>query len=75
MTNLHLLCNILSMRQYLSQSHGAQHIPQSGGGQQPGGPAVVVHVGHGVDGVGHLVVHDGVHENRHAVLCQDLEMC
>ena len=50
-----------------------QHIPQSGGGQQPGGPAVVVHVGHRTGCVPDLVVHDGVHEHRHAVLGQDLQ--
>ena len=63
-SNLHLLRNILPMRQYLSQGHRAQDVPQSGGSQQPGGSAVVVHVGHGVDGVLHLVVHDGVDEHR-----------
>ena len=62
------------MRQYLSQSHGAQHIPQSGGGQQPGGPAVVVHVGHGVDGVLDLEVHDAVDKNGHWVLRENLKV-
>ena len=61
------------MRQDFSESHCAQHISQGGGGQQPGGPAVVVHVGHGVDGVLHLVVHDGIDEHCHAVLREDLK--
>ena len=46
--------------------------PKGGGSQEPGGAAVVVHVGHGVDGVGHLVVHDGVDKHRHRVFSQDL---
>ena len=48
-------------------------VPEGGGGQQPGGLAVVVHVGDGADGVGHLVVHDGVHVNRNGILGQNLE--
>ena len=71
---LHFPCNRFSLTENVSQGHCSQHIPQSGGGQQPGGPAVVVHVGHGVDGVLHLVVHDGVHKHRHAVLGQDLQL-
>ena len=72
-TDLHFLSNGLSITENISQSHRAENIPQGGGGQQPGGPAVVVHVGDGVRGVGHLVVHDGVDEHRHTVLGQDLE--
>ena len=71
--HLHLLSDGLPVGQDVAQVPGAQHIPQGGGGQQPGGPAVVVHVGHGVDGVLHLVVHDGVDKHRHGVLGQDLE--
>ena len=62
------------MRQYLSQSHGSQDIPESGGCQQPGGPAVVVHVGHGVDGVLHLEVHDAVDKNGYRVLRENLKV-
>ena len=47
--HLHLLSDGLPVRQDVAQVPGAQHIPQGGGGQQPGGPAVVVHVGHGAD--------------------------
>ena len=50
-----------------------QHVPQGGGGQKPGGAAKVVHVGHGVDGVLHLVVHDPIDKHRHRVLGQDLK--
>ena len=39
-----------------------------------GSPSVVVHVGDSLGGVPDLVVHDGVHEHRHAVLGQDLEL-
>ena len=46
--------------------------PKGGCGQEPGRAAVVVHVGHGVDGIGHLVVHDGVDKHRHRVFSQDL---
>ena len=49
--HLHLLSDGLPVRQDVAQVPGAQHIPQGGGGQQPGGPAVVVHVGHGADRV------------------------
>ena len=70
--DLHFLSNGLSITENISQSHRAENIPQSGGGQQPGRPAVVVHVGDGVGGVGHLVVHDGVHKHSDAVLGQDL---
>ena len=61
----------LSLREDVSEVPGAQHIPQGGGRQQPGQiiegpvldlegmlpgrPAVVVHVGHGADGVLHLI--------------------
>ena len=47
--------------------------PERGGGQEPGGLAVIVDVGDGGDGVGHLVVHDGVYADRHGVLRQDLK--
>ena len=47
--------------------------PERGGGQESGGLAVIVDVGDGGDGVGHLVVHDGVHADRHGVLRQDLK--
>ena len=49
-----------------------ERVPQRGGRQQLGRARVVVHVGHGGGGVPHLVVHDGVHKHRHAVLGQDL---
>ena len=51
-----------------------KNVPEGGGCQQLGRPAVVVHVGHGTGGVLHLVVHDGVDEHRDAVLGQDLKM-
>ena len=46
---LHLLSYGLSVREDVSEVPGAKDVPQGGGGQQPGGPAVVVHVGHGTD--------------------------
>ncbi len=39
--------------------------PERGGGEQSGRLAVVVDVGDGADRVRHLVVHDGVHVDRH----------
>ena len=39
----------------------------------PGRAAVVVHIGHGVNGVGHLVVHDGVDKHCDRVLGEDLQ--
>ena len=66
------MCDGLPVGENVAEVAGSQHVPQRGGGQQPGRAAVVVHVGHGVGGVGHLVVHDGVHKHRHAVLGQNL---
>ena len=68
------MCDGFSVGENVAEVAGSQHVPQRGGGQQPGGAAVVVHVGHGVNGVLHLVVHDGVHKHRHAVLGQDLQL-
>ena len=62
---LHFCGNFFPSRKNFTQRHGSQHVPQRGGGQQPRLAAVVVHVGHGVNGVLHLVVHDGVDEDRH----------
>ncbi len=70
---LHLFSNGLSVTENVSKSHRTEHVPKGGGGQQPRGAAVVVHVGHGVGGVGHLVVHDGVDKHRHRVLGQNLQ--
>ena len=61
------------MTEDLPQSHGAQDIPQGGGSKEPGRAAVVVHIGHGVDGICHSVVHDGVDKHCHRVFGQDLE--
>ena len=48
-------------------------IPEGGGGQGLCRPSVVVNVCHGRDRVLHLVVHDGIDEHSHRVLCQNLE--
>lgn len=48
-------------------------MPEGGGGEEPGGLSVVIHVGNGRDGVVHLVVHDGVHVDRDRVLGQNLK--
>ena len=56
----------------IEKSSLTERVPQRGGRQQLGRARVVVHVGHGGGGVSDLVVHDGVHEHRHAVLRQDL---
>ena len=71
--HLHLVCDGLPVGEDVAEVAGPQHVPQRGGRQQPGRAAVVVHVGHGVDSVLNLVVHDGVHKHRHAVLGQDLQ--
>ena len=39
---------------------GPQHVPQGGGGQQPGGLTGVLHVDHGVHGVEDLEVDDSI---------------
>ena len=62
----------LPLRQDVPEVLCPEHVPEGGGGQQPRGAAVVVHVRDGARRVLHLVVHDGVHEDSHAVLRQDL---
>ena len=64
---LHLCGDGLSLREDVPQVAGTEDVPQSGGRQESRGAAVIVHVGDGQGGVLHLVVHDGVHEHRHAV--------
>ena len=39
---------------------GAEHVPQGGGGQQPGGLVGVLHVDHGVHRVEDLEIDDSV---------------
>ena len=51
---------------------GAEDVPQSGLGQQPGAVVGVLHVGHAHGGVTDPVVDHRVHRHRHAVLGQDL---
>ena len=68
----HLSGNIFSLGENIPQVHGAQHISQRGGSQQPCRATVVVHIRHGVDSIGHFVVEDGIHEHRHTVLGQYL---
>ena len=62
----------LPLREDVAQCEGAQHVPQGGGGQQPGGSTVVINIGYRVDGVSHLVVHDGVDEHSDTVFGKDL---
>ena len=69
---LHVPGNGLSVRQDLLEALGAEDVPERGGGQQPRGGRVVVHVGDRADRVPHLVEHDRVHKHRHTVLRQDL---
>ena len=45
---------------------GAEHVPQGGGGQQPGGLAGVLHVDHGVHWVENLEVDHGI--NSHSTI-------
>ena len=47
--HLHLVCDGLPVGEDIAEVAGPQHVPQRGGGQQPGRAAVVVHVGHGAD--------------------------
>ena len=49
--HLHLVCDGLPVGEDIAEVAGPQHVPQRGGGQQPGRAAVVVHVGHGADRV------------------------
>ena len=51
---------------------GSQHVPEGGGGQQPGGVGGVGHVDHGGHGVVHFEQDDGVHGDSDAVLGEDL---
>ena len=48
--------------------------PERGGCQQPGGAAVVIHIGDGGGGAPHLVVHDSVDKHCHTVFCQNLQI-
>ena len=54
------------------QIFGSKLVPESGGGQQPGGVGGVGHVDHRLHGVDNLEEHDGVHCDGDAVLGQDL---
>lgn len=69
---LHSVRNLLTVREDLRQVLGAQDVPQGGLSQQPGGGVGVVDVGHGQDGVLHLVVDHAVHADRHRVFGQNL---
>ena len=51
---------------------GAEHVPERGGAEQPGGLGRVGHVHHGGHGVEHFEVDHGVHGDGHAVLGEDL---
>ena len=42
---------------------GSQHVPQGGGGQQPGGLVGVLHVDHGVHGVENLEVNHSINSH------------
>lgn len=66
------MCNLLTVRKDLCQVLSAQDIPQGGLSQQPGGGVGIVDVGHGQDGVLHLVVDHAVHTDSHRVLGQNL---
>ena len=50
----------------------AEHVPERGGGQEPGGVRGVGHVHHGGQGVEYLEVDHSVHGDGDAVLGQDL---
>lgn len=69
---LHSVRDLLTVREDLRQVLGAQDVPQGGLSQQPGGGVGVVDVGHGQDGVLHLVVDHAVHADRHRVFGQNL---
>ena len=69
---LHFPGNNFPLTEYFPEVHGAQHVPECGGSQQPRRAAVVVHVCHRVDRVLHFVIHDGVDKHCYAVFGQDL---
>jgi len=71
---LHSCADVVPVGQHLLQRFGAQHVPESGLGQQPGRPVRVLHVGNGHCGVVDPVVDHRVHGYRHAVLGKDLEI-
>ena len=50
----------------------AEHVPQGGGGQEPGGVRGIGHVHHGGHRVEHLEVDNSVHGDGDAVLGQNL---
>ena len=45
------------------QIFGSKLVPESGGGQQPGGVGGVGHVDHRLHGVDNLEEHDGIHSD------------
>ena len=51
---VHRVPDGLPVAEDLGEVPGAEHVPQRGGGQQPGGPVVVVVVADRAQGVGHL---------------------
>ena len=44
---------------------GPQHVPQSGGGQEPGGLAGILDVDHGVHGVENLEINNSIYSHGH----------
>lgn len=62
---LHTVRNLLTVREDLCQVLGAQDIPQGGLSQQPSGSVGIVDVGHGQDGILHLVVDHAIHTDSH----------
>ena len=51
---VHRVPDGLPVAEDLGEVPGAEHVPQRGGGQQPGGPVVVVVVADRAQGVRHL---------------------
>ena len=52
---------------------GAEHVPERGGAEQPGGLGRVGHVHHGGHGVEHFEVNHGVYSDSNAVFCENLQ--
>ena len=65
--SLHGTGNALSVTQDLMEALGTEDVSQRGLSQKSRGVMRVFHVGHGDGGVGHAVVDDGVHGDRHRV--------
>ena len=66
---MHRVRDGLPVAEDLGEVPGAEHVPQRGGGQQPGGPVVVVVVADRAQRVGHLAQEEAVSDSSGVAQC------